>query len=105
MEDRKAPIQRPSSILHPPPSLRIGPGARRLEFHYTGLSFTEPLKVRFKYKLEGVEDDWVEAGTRRTAYYLPLNPGGYRFRVQACNNDGVWNEEGTSVALVILPHF
>jgi hypothetical protein len=85
--------------------LKIAPGARRLEFHYTGLSFTEPLKVRFKYKLEGLEEDWVEAGTRRTAYYMPLNPGSYRFRVQACNNDGVWNEEGTSLALIVLPHF
>jgi ligand-binding sensor domain-containing protein len=85
--------------------LKIAPGIQRLEFHYTGLSLTEPKKVRFKYKLEGLEEDWVEAGTRRTAYYSYLMPGSYQFRVQACNNDGVWNEQGASLALIILPHF
>jgi ligand-binding sensor domain-containing protein len=85
--------------------LRIPPGVQRLEFHYAGLSFTEPKKVRFKYKLEGLDEDWVEAGTRRTAYYTYLRPANYRFRVQACNNDGIWNEQGVSLPLILLPHF
>jgi ligand-binding sensor domain-containing protein len=85
--------------------LEIAPGARRLEFHYTGLSFTDPFKVRFRYKLDGLEDEWTEAGPRRTAYYIPLEPGHYQFRVQACNNDGVWNEIGAAVALNLLPRF
>lgn len=85
--------------------LKIAPGVQRLEFHYTGLSLTEPKKVRFKYMLEGLEENWVEAGTRRSVNYTHLDPGTYRFRVQACNNDGVWNEQGASLALIILPHF
>lgn len=85
--------------------LKISPGVQHLEFHYVGLSLTEPMKVRFKYKLEGVEEDWVEAGTSRSVNYNHLQPGSYHFRVQACNNDGIWNEQGASLALIILPHF
>ena len=85
--------------------LKISPGVQRLEFHYAGLSLSEPMKVRFKYRLEGVETDWVEAGTSRTVNYNHLQPGSYRFRVQACNNDGIWNEQGASLAFIILPHF
>jgi hypothetical protein len=88
-----------------PGPLKIAPGSRRLEFHYTGLSLTEPLNVRFKYRLEGLGEDWVEAGPRRVANYSYLPPGKYRFCVQACNNDGVWNEQGDSLALIILPLF
>ena len=83
--------------------LKIPPGSQRLEFRYTGLSLTAPLKVRFKYKLEGLEEDWVEAGTRRTANYSNVHPGDYRFRVLACNNDGVWNDTGASLAVIMLP--
>ncbi len=86
-------------------SLRVPPGKRRFEFRYTGLSFTAPEKVRFKYKLEGLEEDWVDAGTKREAHYGYLLPGRYTFRVQACNNDGVWNESGASLAMIILPQF
>lgn len=84
---------------------RIAAGARSLEIHYTALSFLVPERVRFKYRLEGFEKGWVEAGTRRTAYYTGLPPGDYRFQVQACNNDGVWNEVGASIALMVSPHF
>jgi hypothetical protein len=85
--------------------LKLGPGVQRLEIHYTGLSLTEPMKVRFKYKLEGVEETWVEAGTRRSVNFSHLQPGSYQFSVLACNNDGVWNEAGASVGLIVLPHF
>jgi len=83
----------------------FAPDAEKLEFHYTALSFLVPSRVLFKYMLEGYENQWVEAGTRRAAYYTNLPPGEYRFRVVACNNDGVWNEAGASYAFVLKPHY
>jgi signal transduction histidine kinase/ligand-binding sensor domain-containing protein/DNA-binding response OmpR family regulator len=83
----------------------VPPGRGELEFHYTALSFLAPEKVKFRYKLEGFDHDWVEAGTRRVAYYTNLSPGSYRFRVVACNNDGVWNNDGASFAFRLKPHF
>ncbi len=85
--------------------LKVPPGGQRFEIHYTGLSFTAPEKVRFKYKMEGLEEDWVDAGTRREAHYSYLRPGKYNFHVLACNNDGVWNESGASLAMIVLPYF
>jgi ligand-binding sensor domain-containing protein/signal transduction histidine kinase len=82
----------------------IRPGANRLEFHYAGLSFVAPEKVQYRYRLEGFDPDWVEAGNRRAAFYTNLAPGHYRFHVMAANNDGVWNTEGASVGLRMLPH-
>jgi signal transduction histidine kinase/ligand-binding sensor domain-containing protein len=70
----------------------------RLEIDFTGLSLAVPEKVRFRYRLEGSDRDWVDAGARRTAYYTHLPPGGYRFAVIAANEDGVWNGEGASIA-------
>jgi ligand-binding sensor domain-containing protein len=90
---------------HVAATLKMPPGTQRLEFRYTGLSLVAPMKVRFKYKLEGLEEDWVEAGTRRIANYSHLQPGPYRFLVQACNNDGVWNGAGATLVFIILPHF
>jgi signal transduction histidine kinase/CheY-like chemotaxis protein/ligand-binding sensor domain-containing protein len=86
-------------------TVEIAPGKDRLEFHYTGLSLLIPERVQFKYKLEGYDLDWVDAGTRRVAYYTNLSPGAYRFRVVASNNDDVWNMVGAEVRLVIEPHF
>jgi ligand-binding sensor domain-containing protein len=83
----------------------FSPGKEKLEFHYTALSFLVPERVLFKYKLEGYDHEWVEAGTRRVAYYTNLRPGEYRFRVIACNNDGVWNKIGTSYSFKLQPHF
>jgi PAS domain S-box-containing protein len=83
----------------------LPPGNERIEFHYTSLSFTAPENVRFRYKLEGLDKHWMEAGTRRIAYYTNVPPGSYRFRVIASNNDGLWNEVGTSFAFSIQPHF
>ena len=64
-----------------------------------------PEKVRFKYKLEGFDKDWIDSGTRRIAYYTNLRPGAYTFRVIASNNDGVWNETGAAFALYLKPYF
>ncbi len=83
----------------------LPPGKGQLEFHYTALSFLAPEKVMFKYKLEGFDQDWTDAGARRVAYYTNLPPGSYRFRVIACNNDGKWNEEGAIFAFTLAPHF
>ncbi len=85
--------------------LRIPPGKSRFEFHYTGLNFSAPEKVRFRYQLEGLDASWIEAGAQRAAYYSHLPPGHYRFKVQAHNGNGVWGKTGASIALRVLPHF
>ncbi|HVG20777.1 MAG TPA: two-component regulator propeller domain-containing protein [Blastocatellia bacterium] len=85
--------------------LNLPPLTRDLEIDYTALSLVVPQKVRYRYKLEGHDQDWQEPGTRRQAFYNDLPPGNYRFRVIACNNDGVWNEEGATVEFNILPAF
>ena len=86
-------------------NLRFTVGKDKLEFHYTALSLRVPSRVQFKYKLEGYDHDWLDAGSRRVAYYTNLPPGSYRFRVVASNDDGVWNRQGASVSLVLQPHF
>ncbi len=83
----------------------LSPGTDKLEFHYTALSFLGPDRVLFRYKLEGYDKEWVDAGTRRVAYYTSLPPNKYQFRVIACNNDGVWNETGASFVFELRPHF
>jgi signal transduction histidine kinase len=85
--------------------VRLAPGRGELEFHYTALSFPVPEKNRFKYKLAGVDPEWVDAGTRRVAYYNNLDPGAYKFEVIACNNDDVWNTTGAELAVTLEPHF
>jgi signal transduction histidine kinase/ligand-binding sensor domain-containing protein len=84
---------------------RISPDHERLEFRFSGLSFVAPSKVLFKYQLEGIDKTWVETGPKRTAFYSRLPAGTYRFRVVACNNDGLWNSEGSSLAFTIAPFF
>jgi len=72
----------------------IEPEQDNLEINYTGLSFVKPEQVRFRYKMEDLDDAWTEAGGRRTAYFPYLPPGNYTFRVTAANSDDVWNEQG-----------
>jgi signal transduction histidine kinase/ligand-binding sensor domain-containing protein len=76
-----------------------------LEIDYTALSLTIPERVRFRYKLEGKDQDWQDVGTRRQAYYNSLGPKNYRFRVMAANNDGVWNEAGAAWNFSITPAY
>jgi ligand-binding sensor domain-containing protein len=85
--------------------LELPPGRGDLEFRYTAFNYSNPTAVRFRYRLDGIDSRWVEAGTRRSAYYPHLPPGGYRFRVKACNEDGVWNERGATVPLELAPRF
>jgi signal transduction histidine kinase/ligand-binding sensor domain-containing protein/CheY-like chemotaxis protein len=80
------------------------PGKGNLEFQYTALSYVAPQKVRFQCQLEGYDRDWIESGTRRSAFYTNLKPGKYRFRVIACNADGVWSPVGDSFAVELQPH-
>ncbi len=87
------------------PGAHIPPGQQRFELRYTGLSFAAPDRVCFKYKLDGLESDWVDAGTRRVVSYSYLKPGKYDFHVIACNNDEVWNETGASLEFFVEPHF
>jgi signal transduction histidine kinase len=85
--------------------VRIQPDKRDLEIHYSALSLSRPEQVVFKYKLTGLDSDWVNAGTRRTAYYPHLPPGIYTFTVIADNGEGVWNEHGQSLRIDVLPPF
>ena len=93
--DRK-PYQPNDKLSFPPLMLD-------LEIDYAALSFVNPQKVRFRYRLEGRDRAWQEAGNRRQAFYTDLRPGSYRFRVSASNDDGLWNEEGASLAFTVAP--
>jgi signal transduction histidine kinase/ligand-binding sensor domain-containing protein len=86
-------------------AVEIPSNIENFEIHYTGLSFIMSERIKFKYKLEGLDTDWVDAGTRRVAYYSHVAPGAYTFRVIAANRDGVWNLQGASVQLRIIPPF
>ncbi len=92
-------------LKHTARKVRLKPHTHDVEIDYTALSLAEPRKVLFRYKLEGFDSDWQEAGTRRQAFYTNLPPHAYRFRVLACNNDGVWNESGTTLGFDLLPAF
>ena len=85
--------------------IELPAGTTRFDLYYTAPSFVAPEKVRFKYKLEGFDEDWIDSGTRRIAYYTNLRPGAYTFRVIASNNDGVWNQTGATFALYLKPYF
>jgi len=86
-------------------TLRLPALTRDLEIDYTALSYAAPQKVLFRYMLEGHDTRWQEPGTRRQAFYNDLRPANYRFRVIACNSDGVWNEIGASLDFSILPAY
>jgi signal transduction histidine kinase len=72
-------------------------------FEFIALDYTTPEKNNYAYMMEGFDDGWILCGTKREASYTNLDPGEYTFRVKASNNDGIWNEEGTSIKVVILP--
>jgi transcriptional regulator with PAS, ATPase and Fis domain/ligand-binding sensor domain-containing protein len=91
--------------VDPASALTLAAGARTLEIRYTALSLAEPSKVRFRYQLENFDPAPIDAGGRRTAFYTSLPPGRYRFHLTAANNEGVWNRDGTALAIVQRPHF
>jgi ligand-binding sensor domain-containing protein/signal transduction histidine kinase len=83
----------------------IPPSQGDLEIHYVALSYTAPEKNLYRYRMEGLDDNWITAGNNHVATYNRLRPGKYRFQVIACNNDGVWNNQGQSIELGLEPHF
>jgi signal transduction histidine kinase/CheY-like chemotaxis protein/ligand-binding sensor domain-containing protein len=85
--------------------VEIPANTRALSIEYTALSYIRSARVIFRYQLEGHDPQWIEAGTRRTAYYTNLKPGKYRFRVTAANDDGVWNHEGAALTLAQMPAY
>jgi signal transduction histidine kinase len=85
--------------------LEVAPSAASFEIQYVGLSFVNPEGVRFRYRLEGWDSAGLDAGNRRTAYYNHVAPGDYTFTVIAANRDGVWNNEGRSLQIVVVPPF
>jgi len=91
--------------INPQATVQINPGQENLEIRYTGLSFTKPEHMQFKYQMAGVDKDWIEAGPRRSAYYAHLPPGNYTFIVIGANSDGVWNNVGASLSIVVRPPF
>jgi ligand-binding sensor domain-containing protein/signal transduction histidine kinase len=95
----------PQTLLGAASVVKIPAGHVHFQFDFAGLSFIAPQKVRYRYKLEGFDRDWTDAGTRRTAYYTNIPPGRYTFRVQAANNDGLWNTVGAAQPFELRPHF
>ena len=85
-------------------SLQLSHTDNFLSFEFAALDFAEPRKNLYSYRLEGLENNWVMAGTRRYMSYANLSSGKYVFRVKGSNNDGVWNEQGVSIAFTIAPH-
>jgi signal transduction histidine kinase/ligand-binding sensor domain-containing protein len=80
-------------------------GAGEVEIHFAALSYLEPGRIRYQYRLTGFDQDWVDAGTRRFAYYANLSPGRYHFQVRAGNLDGRWNEKGATFSFYLRPRF
>ena len=105
--DRK-PLDQPAlrSILRDSrTAVEMAPGQSSLEIEVTGLSLIKSEQVKFKYKLDGIEADWIDAGTKRTANYSYLPPGTYTFHVIAANANGVWNTNGATLRIIVRPHF
>ncbi|GGC66676.1 histidine kinase [Undibacterium terreum] len=87
----------------PRTGLRLPERSESLRIDYTAIALTMAERVRFRYRLQGVDKDWVDAGNRRSAYYTNLGPGDYRFEVLAANEDGVWNLTGATQEFSIEP--
>ncbi len=96
----------PPAARQAPAPIRLPPGrARVLEIRYTATTFVDAEQARFRYRLEGHEQDWHEARTRRVALYTNLRPGNYRFCVTACNRHGCWSQAPAQFAFYLAPHF
>lgn len=92
-------------VFAPQPSLSLDHDQNYITFRFAALEFSSPEKIRYQYKLEGIDADWVDASTTRLAHYTNLDPGHYRFRVKAANEDGYWTDPGATMSLVIHPPF
>jgi signal transduction histidine kinase/ligand-binding sensor domain-containing protein len=94
-----------ADLRKPGARLFLPPGHQQVQFDFTAISLSAPENVVCKYKLQNLDAEWVNAGAQRVAHYPHLPPGDYAFRVIACNNNGVWNETGATLALTAEPHF
>ena len=103
--DREKITFEKSSIPNSKSQIQLNPSQNYLDITYTALSLIKSDQIRFRYKLEGLDKDWIDAGTRRTVNYSYLPSGEYVFRVIAANTDGVWNTEGKSIKIIILAPF
>lgn len=86
-------------------TIRLAHDQNFFAFEFAALDFTNPIQNHYAYKLEGLDEDWVQTGYKREANYTHVPPGKYTFRVKGSNNDGVWNEQGASVNIIIAPPF
>ena len=93
-------FDKPASLSN---EIRLPYDENFLSFEFAALSYISPERNQYAYKMEGLDKDWVYSGTRRYASYPNLDPGEYVFRVKGSNNDGVWNEAGTSISIIISP--
>ena len=91
--------------IQPAPLINVPAGRGEIVFHYTATSLGDPNRVAFKYRLSGIDHEWIDAKQQREAYYGGLSPGAYTFQVIACNDDGLWNETGATCKIIIAPHF
>lgn len=87
------------------PQIELLPGHQQVEFEFTSLTLASPENLKFKYRLEGLDKNWVDCGARRTANYSHLPPGKYRFVVIACDSQGSWNETGAALSVTALPNY
>ena len=88
-----------------PTTLTLPAGKEQIEIDYTSLNLLAPERTRFQYRMEGHEETWTDAGNVRAAHFSKLPPGHFTFRVRACNEDGIWNETGATLAFIVLPPF
>ena len=91
------------TVIHDIEAITLSHTENFFSFEFAALDYRNPPRNQYAYQLEGLDDDWVYAGTRRQAHYTDVDPGEYVFRVKGSNNDGVWNEEGIAVKVIITP--
>ena len=99
--EQSARVEEAAGAIH---RVILQPGRRDLDLVFTGITFSGASEVRFRYRLEGLDRDWTDGGTRRRVTYSYLPPGNYRFRVTAANGDDVWNQDGDGLEVIVLPH-
>ena len=85
--------------------IRLAHDQNFLSFSFAALDYANPTRNRFFYRMDGVDKQWIDAGTRNYASYTNVNPGSYVFQVKGCNSDNVWNEAGTAVTIIITPPY
>jgi ligand-binding sensor domain-containing protein len=100
--DKPVALPQAITVVH---EIQLSHAQNFFSFEFVALNYTSPEKNRYAYMLEGLDDGWIDAGTRRYASYTNLGPQEYVFRVKGSNNDGVWNEEGASIKVVISPPY